>query len=141
MKRFNVLFWAALCGGLSLSSCSEEVINDSMEGELSHDKPSGMLRVQTRGGGDAPDVSAGRLYIFNQDTSSCLQIINTEAETQSADVILSPGTYQIYAVGGDLNKFDLPENLEDVTTTSTIAPKTQLNGDLLMCHTEVTMTE
>jgi len=141
MKRFNVLFWAALCGGLSLSSCSEEVINDSMEGELSHDKPSGMLRVQTRGGGDAPDVSAGRLYIFNQDASSCLQIINTEAETQSADVILSPGTYQIYAVGGDLNKFDLPENLEDITTTSTIAPKTDQNGDLLMCHTEVTMTE
>lgn len=141
MKRFNVLFWAALCGGLSLSSCSEEVINDSMEGELSHDKPTSMLRVQTRGGGDAPDVSAGRLYIFNQDASSCLQIINTNAETQSADVILSPGTYQIYAVGGDLDKFDLPENRENVTTASTIAPKTDQNGDLLMCSAEVTMTE
>ena len=118
MKRFNVLFWAALCGGLSLSSCSEEVINDSMEGELSHDKPSGMLRVQTRGGGDAPDVSAGRLYIFNQDASSCLQIINTEAETQSADVILSPGTYHIYAVGGDLNKFEIDDLVQSLFNKS-----------------------
>jgi hypothetical protein len=66
MRTFNVFFMTALCGVLTLSSCSEEVMNPSMP-----EPDRGQLRVRTRGEGD--EALQSRLYVFD-DAGQCVAL-------------------------------------------------------------------
>ena len=123
----------AMCGMLTLSSCSEEVI------------PFDKLRdrneviVTTRGDTDTPLQT--RLYIFN-DADHCIQLLAPDEHEQFVTTSLTTGTYDLYGIASDdLSNFSLP-TLDDAmpTTEITVAPGKQ-RSDLLIGHEQITLED
>lgn len=111
---FKFIFSA--CMMFVFSSCEKIVIidNELQEGAAK-------LSITTRAD-DNPEegiMVEARLYIFRQ-SGECVQILNTEGEDNTVNVQLTPGTYTLYAVGGDdLSRFTIP-TLAEVTPNSVI---------------------
>ena len=123
----------AMCGMLTLSSCSEEVI------------PFDKLRdrneviVTTRGDTDTPLQT--RLYIFNE-AGLCNQLLSPDEHAQFVTTSLTTGTYDLYGIASDdLSNFALP-SIEDAapTTEITVAPGKK-RSDLLIGHEQITLED
>ena len=124
----------AMCGMLTLSSCStEEVI------------PFDKLRdrneviVTTRGDTGAPIQT--RLYIFNE-AGRCIQQLAPDEHEQFVTTSLTTGTYDLYGIASDdLSNFALP-TIEDATPTTeiTVAPGKQ-RSDLLIGHEQIALED
>ena len=133
MKTLSTIFVTAMCGMLTLSSCSEEVI------------PFDKLRdrneviVSTRGDTSTPFQT--RLYIFN-DAGLCIQLLSPDEHEQFVTTSLTTGTYDLYGIASDdLSNFALP-TIEDATPTTeiTVAPGKQ-RSDLLIGHEQITLED
>ena len=102
MKRQNVFFAAAVCGLMALASCAEEVMNEQMA------EPNSRLSVQTRTGSDVTLALPVHIYIFNAE-NSCVAAQTIESGNEMSPVVLTEGTYDIYAIGGaDDTHYSLP---------------------------------
>ena len=124
----------ALCGVLTLSSCSEEVMNPSMP-----EPDKGQLRVRTRGEDD--EALQSRLYVFD-DTGQCVAMLSPDDNEQFVTADLSSGSYDLYGIGSDdLSNFDLP-SADDATPTTVIAVAAgKQMGDLLIGHEKVSLAD
>ena len=128
----------AMCGVLTLSSCSEEVMN--MEGP-STDSGAGQsqLRVTTRGDGDTPFQS--RLYVFNA-ADQCVQQLSPDANGQLVTTTLPAGTYDLYGIGSDdLSHFVWPSADDAIPTMAITVAEGQPMGDLMMGHETITLSD
>ena len=128
----------AMCGMLTLSSCStEEVINNTVaEPAKTVPEPaegragSGTVGITTRGDTGAPLQT--RLYIFN-DAGLCIQLLSPDEHEQFVTTNLTTGTYDLYGMGSDeLSNFILPTVDEATPTTEITVAAGRQRGDLLI---------
>ena len=134
MKHFQLACMGAI---LTLSGCTEEVINTVNEASGPVQTFS-LLKFNTRGEGDI--TTPGYLYLFKDN--SCVSRLDMGADGQVPAMPLSPGSYAIYAIGGeDLDHYALPAS-DEAETTSVIGLKAGASmGDLLMGGTTIELEE
>ena len=134
MKILSTILMTAMCGMLTLSSCStEEVIPFDKLRDRNE------VKITTRGDTDTPLQT--RLYIFNE-AGRCIQLLAPDEHEQFVTTSLTTGTYDLYGMGSDdLSNFTLP-TVEDAapTTEITIAPGKQ-RSDLLIGHEQITLED
>lgn len=138
MKNHTLLFVLGVM--VTLSSC-EKVVLENEEYTVDADGVA-KLTISTRiGGGEENAVAHGRIYIFNQ-AGTCVQMLSTDEESNSAVAHLAAGSYSLYAVGvDDLTRFVLPTK-ENATTTSTITrAEGKVMDDLLMKKADVVLED
>ena len=128
---------AAMCGMLTLSSCSEEVFNSAVPEPA--ESGEGQLRIVTRGDVETPLQT--RLYIFN-DAGQCIQLLSPDEHEQFVTTSLTAGTYDLCGIGSkDFSNFVLP-TVEDATpTTEVIVATGKQRGDLLIGHKQITLED
>jgi len=135
MKTLSTIFVTAMCGMLTLSSCSTEDVNNFTGPSTG----SGTVGITTRGDTDTPLQT--RLYIFNE-AGLCIQLLAPDDHEQFVTTSLTTGTYDLYGMGSDnLSNFALP-TIEDATPTTeiTVAPGKQ-RSDLLIGHEQITLED
>ena len=134
MKHFQLACMGAI---LTLSGCTEEVINTVNEASGPVQTFS-LLKFNTRGEGDI--TTTGYLYLFKDN--SCVSRLDMGADGQVPAMPLSPGSYAIYAIGGeDLDHYAIPAS-DEAEATSVIGPKAGASmGDLLMGGTTIELEE
>ena len=134
MKHFQLACMGAI---LTLSGCTEEVINTVNEASGPVQTFS-LLKFNTRGEGDI--TTPGYLYLFKDN--SCVSRLDMGADGQVPAMPLSPGSYAIYAIGGeDLDHYAIPAS-DEAEATSVIGPKAGASmGDLLMGGTTIELEE
>lgn len=134
MKHFQLACMGAI---LTLSGCTEEVINTVNEASGPVQTFS-LLKFNTRGEGDI--TTPGYLYLFKDN--SCVSRLDMGADGQVPAMPLSPGSYAIYAIGGeDLDHYAIPAS-DEAETTSVIGPMAGASmGDLLMGGTTIELEE
>ena len=134
MKHFQLACMGAI---LTLSGCTEEVINTVNEASGPVQTFS-LLKFNTRGEGDI--TTPGYLFLFKDN--SCVTRLDMGADGQVPALPLSPGSYAIYAIGGDdIDNYALPAS-DEAEATSVIHPKTGASmGDLLMGSTTIELEE
>ena len=134
MKHFQLACMGAI---LTLSGCTEEVINTVNEASGPVQTFS-LLKFNTRGEGDI--ITPGYLYLFKDN--SCVSRLDMGADGQVPAMPLSPGSYAIYAIGGeDLDHYAIPAS-DEAEATSVIGPKAGASmGDLLMGGTTIELEE
>ena len=134
MKHFQLACMGAI---LTLSGCTEEVINTVNEASGPVQTFS-LLKFNTRGEGDI--TTPGYLYLFKDN--SCVSRLDMGADGQVPAMPLSPGSYAIYAIGGeDLDHYAIPAS-DEAETTSVIGLKAGASmGDLLMGGTTIELEE
>lgn len=122
---------------LTLSGCTEEVINTVNEASGPVQTFS-LLKFNTRGEGDI--TTLGYLYLFKDN--SCVSRLDMGTDGQVPAMPLSPGSYAIYAIGGeDLDHYAIPAS-DEAEVTSVISPKAGASmGDLLMGGTTIELEE
>ena len=127
----------AMCGVLTLSSCSEEVMNLETPSTGSGGGES-ELRVTTRGEGDALE---SRLYVFN-DANRCIQLLTPDVHEQFVTTNLPAGTYDLCGIASDdLSNYVLPSVDNATPTTTIVVAEGKERGDLLMGHQTVTLAD
>ena len=128
---------AAMCGMLTLSSCSEEVFNSAVPEPA--ESGEGQLRIVTRGDVETPLQT--RLYIFN-DAGQCIQLLSPDEHEQFVTTSLTAGTYDLCGIGSkDFSNFVLP-TVEDATPTTEVTVATEKQrGDLLIGHKQITLED
>ena len=142
VNKITSYLWGALtCSLIAFSSC--EKVSLAEEGISSEpSEGAALLTVSTRGTGDTEEAIAfGRVYIFNS-SGSCVQMLSTDEDNNTATALLDAGTYTLYAVGmEDLDRFNLPTQTT-ATPTSVIALQSgKVMDDLLMKTVEVTLED
>ena len=127
----------AMCGMLTLSSCSEEVFNSAVPEPA--ESGEGQLRIVTRGDVETPLQT--RLYIFN-DAGQCIQLLSPDDHQQFVTTSLTTGTYDLYGIGNnDFSNFVLPTVEEATPTTEVIVATGKQRGDLLIGHEQITLED
>ena len=127
----------AMCGMLTLSSCSEEVFNSAVPEPA--ESGEGQLRIVTRGDVETPLQT--RLYIFN-DAGQCIQLLSPDEHEQFVTTSLTTGTYDLYGIGSkDFSNFVLPTVEEATPTTEVIVATGKQRGDLLIGHKQITLED
>ena len=128
---------AAMCGMLTLSSCSEEVFNSAVPEPA--ESGEGQLRIVTRGDAETPLQT--RLYIFN-DAGQCIQLLSPDEHEQFVTTSLTAGTYDLCGIGSkDFSNFVLPTVEEATPTTEVIVATGKQRGDLLIGHKQITLED
>ena len=128
---------AAMCGMLTLSSCSEEVFNSAVPEPA--ESGEGQLRIVTRGDVETPLQT--RLYIFN-DAGQCIQLLSPDEHEQFVTTSLTAGTYDLCGIGSkDFSNFVLPTVEEATPTTEVIVATGKQRGDLLIGHKQITLED
>ena len=125
----------AMCGMLTLSSCSTEEVNNFTDPSAG----SGTVGITTRGDTSTPLQT--RLYIFNE-AGLCVQLLAPDDHEQFVTTSLTTGAYDLYGIASDdLSNFSLP-TIEDATPTTeiTVAPGKQ-RSDLLIGHEQITLED
>ena len=135
MKILSTILMTAMCGMLTLSSCStEEVINTTLPEPVN-----GEVRVSTRGDTDTPLQT--RLYIFNE-AGLCIQLLAPDDHEQFVTTSLTTGTYDLYGMGSDeLSNFILPTVDEATPTTEITVAAGRQRSDLLIGHEQITLED
>ena len=129
MRRQNVFFAAALCGLMSLVSCTEEVMNEQLA------KPNSQLSVVTRAGNEAVLALPVQLYIFNA-ASKCVAAQTIESGNSMTPVWLPEGAYSICAIGGaDDTHYTLPSQETATPETGISLKENQALTDLMAFST------
>ena len=127
----------AMCGMLTLSSCSEEVFNAKVPEHSEGGE--GQLRIATRGDVETPLQT--RLYIFN-DAGQCIQLLSPDDHEQFVTTSLTAGTYDLCGIGSkDFSNFVLPTVEEATPTTEVIVATGKQRGDLLIGHKQITLED
>ena len=127
----------AMCGMLTLSSCSEEVFNSAVHEPA--ESGEGQLRIVTRGDVETPLQT--RLYIFN-DAGQCIQLLSPDEHEQFVTTSLTAGTYDLCGIGSkDFSNFALPTVEEATPTTEVIVATGKQRGDLLIGHEQITLED
>ena len=127
----------AMCGMLTLSSCSEEVFNSAVPEPA--ESGEGQLRIATRGDVETPLQT--RLYIFN-DAGQCIQLLSPDEHEQFVTTSLTAGTYDLCGIGSkDFSNFVLPTVEEATPTTEVIVATGKQRGDLLIGHEQITLED
>ena len=135
MKTFSMICMTAMCGVLTLSSCSEEVMNQSVPEPV---EGQSQLGVTTRG--DVETLQS-RLYVFN-DAGRCVLCLSPDDHAQLVTTNLSAGTYNLYGIGSDdLSNFVLPSVDDATATTELVVAAGKQIGDLLMGHETITLAD
>lgn len=134
MNKIKNLFCAAMCGLLTLGSCTQEVINDP------EPEPNSMLKVMTRSGEEAVVAYPVRLYVFGDD-GKCKTMQILEDASNQLSVKLPEGTYSVYGLGGaDATRYVLPSQ-EEASATSVISLQSgQQLGDLMAGQSTVSLS-
>ena len=128
---------AAMCGMLTLSSCSEEVFNSAVPEPA--ESGESQLRIVTRGDVETPLQT--RLYIFN-DAGQCIQLLSPDEHEQFVTTSLTAGTYDLCGIGSkDFSNFVLPTVEEATPTTEVIVATGKQRGDLLIGHKQITLED
>ena len=133
MKQFFVLIMTAICCGMSLGSCSQEVVNESRL--MPHPQPAISITTRT-------DLSVNKGVIYLMDTlGACVTMLESDGSGNYASTSLDPGEYDLYALASDnLASLDLPSPVE-ASATSLIRASGETMGDLLMAHQHVRLQE
>ena len=127
----------AMCGMLTLSSCSEEVFNAKVPEPAEGGE--GQLRIATRGDVETPLQT--RLYIFNA-AGQCIQLLSPDDHEQFVTTSLTAGTYDLCGIGNnDFSNFVLPTVEEATPTTEVIVATGKQRGDLLIGHKQITLED
>ena len=135
MKRQNVFFAAALCGLMSLVSCTEEVMNEQLA------KSNSQLSVVTRAGNEAVLALPVQLYIFNA-ASKCVAAQTIESGNSMTPVWLPEGVYSICAIGGaDDTHYTLPSQETATPETGISLKENQALTDLMAFSTQVDLAD
>lgn len=134
MKKIKNLYCAAMCGLLTLGSCTQEVINDP------EPEPNSMLKVMTRSGEETVVAYPVRLYVFGDD-GKCKNMQILEDASNQLSVKLPEGTYSVYGLGGaDATRYVLPSQ-EEASATSVISLQSgQQLGDLMAGQSTVSLS-
>lgn len=137
MKHFIHLAVAAISGFVCLVSCTEQEsdllsVNQSSNNQL-------RVVTHTREGGEAVS-SAASVYLFN-DENAFVRILQTDASGAYVSAKLPEDTYTLYAYGGDLSHFQLPDDASITPTTAITLAEDQDMGDLLMATSTVTLPD
>ena len=131
-----MLFVTAVCGVLTLGSCTGEVMNLDVPSTGSGTGQS-QLRVTTRGEGK--EAFESRLYVFNA-VGQCVQLLAPDADQQFVTTDLSADTYDLYGIGSaELSHFELPTADNAMPTTEISVAAGQKLGDLLIGHETITL--
>lgn len=137
MKHFIHSAVAAISGFMCLVSCAEQ------ESELlsANQSSNNQLRVVTHTRvGEEPVSSAASVYLFN-DENAFVRILQTDASGDYVSAKLPEDTYTLYAYGGDLSHFQLPDDASITPSTAITLADDQEMGDLLMATSTVTLPD
>lgn len=135
MKKNQFFYGAAMCGFLTLGSCTQEVINDP------EPEPNSRLSVSTRSGGDEEIAYPIKLYVFGSD-DACKAVQTLESSSSEVSISLPAGSYDVYSIGGaDATRYELPSQNEASKTSSITLHSGQAYGDLMMSHASITLSE
>lgn len=134
MNKNQLFTLTAMCGLLTLSSCSQEVINEELA------MPNSNLTVITRSTGDAKVAYPVRLYVFDS-ANKCKAMQTLESAEDAIGIRLVEGAYDVYAIGGaDETRYVLPD-IDNASKTSVISlQEGQTHGDLMAGHSTVTLS-
>lgn len=137
MKHFIHSVVAAISGFVCLVSCTEQEsdllsVNQSSNNQL-------RVVTHTREGGEAVS-SAASVYLFN-DENAFVRIVQTDASGNYVSAKLPEDTYTLYAYGGDLSHFQLPDDANITPVTAITLADNQDMGDLLMATSTVTLPD
>ena len=137
MKHFIHSVVAAISGFVCLVSCTEQEsdllsVNQSSNNQL-------RVVTHTREGGEAVS-SAASVYLFN-DENAFVRILQTDASGNYVSAKLPEDTYTLYAYGGDLSHFQLPDDANITPATAITLADNQDMGDLLMATSTVTLPD
>ena len=137
MKHFIHSAVAAISGFVCLVSCTEQEsdllsVNQSSNNQL-------RVVTHTREGGEAVS-SAASVYLFN-DENAFVRILQTDASGNYVSAKLPEDTYTLYAYGGDLSHFQLPDDANITPVTAITLADNQDMGDLLMATSTVTLPD
>lgn len=137
MKHFIHSVVAAISGFVCLVSCTEQEsdllsVNQSSNNQL-------RVVTHTREGGEAVS-SAASVYLFN-DENAFVRILQTDASGAYVSAKLPEDTYTLYAYGGDLSHFQLPDDASISPSTAITLADNQDMGDLLMATSTVTLPD
>ena len=122
---------------MCLVSCAEK------ESELlsANQSSNNQLRVVTHTRvGEEPVSSAASVYLFN-DENAFVRILQTDASGDYVSAKLPEDTYTLYAYGGDLSHFQLPDDAGITPSTAITLADDQDMGDLLMATSTVTLPD
>jgi hypothetical protein len=134
MKKHFFLV-TAICGMMSLSACTEGVLNhDETEGSEALGETTPLL-IHTRGDGDVQS----RVYIFDS-YDHCVESLSGEVGGEVLATRLPMGAYTVYAVGtNNFSYLSLPAQ-SSLTPTSVIAwADANTTADLLLAEAPVTL--
>ncbi len=135
MKKNQFFYGAAMCGFLTLGSCTQEVINDP------ESEPNSRLSVSTRSGGDEEIAYPIKLYVFGSD-DACKAVQTLESSSSEVSISLPAGSYDVYSIGGaDATRYELPSQNEASKTSAITLLSGQAYGDLMMSHASITLSE
>ena len=123
---FVAVLMTALC------SCEKMVVENMAE-------PDSRLTIKTRAGEDAGVISYPlKVFIFKD--SRCVALETLAGSDDELNLLLSEGTYNVYAIGGlSEESYDVPAQA-DATPESVLALKeAQKHGDLMAARNTVTL--
>ena len=139
MKK--IVFFASVLAVLGLTACEKGLgddIGDVGNGQVKNS----VLQVRTRGAsGDGAMVAYPvAVYVFVGDECKGVQTIGDEGQT--LNIVLTEGTYSVYAVGGvSASDYVLP-SVSDALTTSAIAlQEGKVLTDLMTASATVTLVD
>ena len=131
----------AVCSLMPFSSCEKISLEDE---EIGSEPSTGnaLLTISTRGVDDTEEaIKYGRIYIFNS-AGTCVQMLSTTEDNNTATTRLDAGTYTLYAVGvEDLERFNLPTQTEATSTSIITLLSGKVMDDLLMKTVNVTLED
>lgn len=131
----------AVCSLMPFSSCEKISLEDE---EIGSEPSTGnaLLTISTRGVDDTEEaIKYGRIYIFNS-AGTCVQMLSTTEDNNTATTRLDAGTYTLYAVGvEDLERFNLPTQAEATSTSVITLLSGKVMDDLLMKTVNVTLED
>ena len=137
MKHFIHSAVAAISGFVCLVSCTEQESDLLSVNQSSNNQ----LRVVTHTRvGEEPVSSAASVYLFN-DENAFVRILQTDASGDYVSAKLPEDTYTLYAYGGDLSHFQLPDDASITPSTAITLADDQDMGDLLMATSTVTLPD
>ena len=130
-----------------MAACSDDVLEERAS-ENANVAANSLLQVRTRGTGDEATISYPvQVYVFQGEGSGgsdaeCLAVQTIGDAGQALNIVLTEGTYSVYAVGGaSSSDFTLPAKDEATTSTVIALKEGRTLTDLMAASATATLAD
>ncbi len=140
MNNKLYVFSVAAMAAMALVSCSKDADGVSDGGAFGNNKLTIRTKAVSAGTTDMTVATPINVYVFNSG-GKCLAVKNLSSETETADMKLEAGNYNLYAVAGAGDDYTLP-SADNATPQSVVTLNAgKQHSDLMAAQTAVTLTD